>query len=308
VAAPLRGAQWDALAAFAADPALAPHVAKEVAAAGPGYIAAAFSLLPPGRRDGAALAAMLGAALRTPRHVFLARLAGRRVGKAEARILSKLDDVVERRAALALIRLAKGEAAPRLRHMPRLRAAAASLLPTLPRAVAAAAAPVVLASPPTGFEEDIRDSLRLLVRRLQRSAPEQIATLCGEIGRAPSLEALNRVAERWVAQTSPVPVRVPHPVPGTRRLVPLTTRAALADAGRRFRNCLRRTTPDDPVYEWRGRRPALVSLVRDANGLWAIGQIAGPENGDVPHRTRQRIAAPLYRQLAGRLAHTKKPR
>jgi hypothetical protein len=298
--APLCKGQWPALMALAARPALARDLEREFAAAGTGYVNACLSLLAPRPYGNAELAAYLAAALTAPRHRFLARAAGRPVSKAAARILAKLDDATGRRAALAILRLAEDEAAARLRHMRSLCAANAEALPALPRRIAAAAAPAVLAPPATGFDAQDCLELRKLVRLVRRRAPERLAALAADFARARNAEAFDPLADRWRDRIARRPGAFAPPFPGTKRLVPLATRAALRDAGRRFGNCLTHAGPwpRGPVYEWRGRRPALVSLRKDEYGLWGIEEIAGPVNAKVPRGTCARIAKGLHRVIA----------
>jgi hypothetical protein len=83
--------------------------------------------------------------------------------------------------------------------------------------------------------------------------------------------------------------------PGSERLRPLATRAELADASRRYRNCLdgREPDPESHYYEWLGPPGVIVNIVKDSLWGWALdeGRLEGNDLPDGP--VREAITAEL---------------
>jgi hypothetical protein len=93
---------------------------------------------------------------------------------------------------------------------------------------------------------------------------------------------------------------LPQPVfLGTSRLRPLATRAALRDAGARYRNCLRHqvkwaATGTSCYFEWLGQPRAIVEVTRDKLFGWRLDQARLEDNVSVPEPTRTAICAELH--------------
>lgn len=126
-----------------------------------------------------------------------------------------------------------------------------------------------------------------------------------------SLASLRRtheeIGEQYcrVAQTKVIRCRFPRPpVPGTPRIVPLTTPQQLIDEGSQQENCVasyakrveaRRTY----IYRVLAPERATLSLVRTASG-WAVGELLLARNRTVAPRTRKAVESWLsQRQILG---------
>jgi hypothetical protein len=126
------------------------------------------------------------------------------------------------------------------------------------------------------------------------------------LARRDGVEATCEIARRWAESTSAAalfakvgadlsPRSVAPPLPGTDRLVPLASRKDLAEAGRRFRNCLGGRVLDgwNHYYEWRGRPPAVACIVKDHVFGWSLDEALGVENRPIPVETQGELAAEL---------------
>jgi hypothetical protein len=92
-------------------------------------------------------------------------------------------------------------------------------------------------------------------------------------------------------------VREP-PFPGTDRLKPLRTKAEMAEAADRFRNCLRTriryaALGTGAYYEWRETPGAIVEIWQDQLFGWRLDEAKGPRNAPVPAPMREAITAEL---------------
>ena len=118
------------------------------------------------------------------------------------------------------------------------------------------------------------------------------------------------VARRWaLAPTAPALLhqvrediaaqRVEPFHPGSERLRPLATKAALNDAARRYDNCLegREPEPDCQYYEWVGPPGVIVNIVRDSLWGWALEE--GRLAGNVPVAGPERAAITAELQSMG---------
>lgn len=90
----------------------------------------------------------------------------------------------------------------------------------------------------------------------------------------------------------------PPPHPGTARLRPLATKAAIKDAARRFRNCLADRTPHaaagwSAFYEWGGPPGVIVEVSRDHVFGWRLDEARIADNGAVPEPVRDELASEL---------------
>lgn len=142
-----------------------------------------------------------------------------------------------------------------------------------------------------------------------RLSPDQarLVALChGGIVARDGTGRAEKAARRWaLAPTAPALLhqvrediaaqRVEPFHPGSERLRPLATRAALTDAARRYNNCLegREPEPDCHYYEWIGPPGVIVNVVRDSLWGWALeeGRLAG--NAPVGQAERAAITAEL---------------
>jgi hypothetical protein len=90
----------------------------------------------------------------------------------------------------------------------------------------------------------------------------------------------------------------PPPFEGTARLRPLTTKAAMRDAARRYNNCLA-TRINHAVggfaayYEWTGNPGAVVEISRDAIFGWRLEEAKGPNNEALDKHSRASLVAEL---------------
>lgn len=94
------------------------------------------------------------------------------------------------------------------------------------------------------------------------------------------------------------PEPAPPPHPGTARLRPLATKAALKEAARRFRNCLADRGSDAATgwaafYEWEGPPGAIVSISRDHVFGWRLDEARVRGNAAVPEELREEIVSEL---------------
>ncbi len=94
------------------------------------------------------------------------------------------------------------------------------------------------------------------------------------------------------------PEVVAPPFPGTERLRPLLTKAALIDAAQRFKNCLRNhvrwaCSGTSAYYEWMEPPGAVLEITRDRLHGWALDQARLTGNKAVPEPTRTAIVEEL---------------
>lgn len=90
----------------------------------------------------------------------------------------------------------------------------------------------------------------------------------------------------------------PPPHPGTARLRPLATKAAIKDAARRYRNCLADRTAHaaagwSAFYEWDGPPGVIVEVSRDHVFGWRLDEARIADNGPVPEAARDELASQL---------------
>jgi len=90
----------------------------------------------------------------------------------------------------------------------------------------------------------------------------------------------------------------PPPFESTPRLRPLTTKAALREAARRYNNCLATRVTHavggfSAYYEWTGNPGAIVEISRDAIFGWRLEEAKGPNNDALDHDTRASLTAEL---------------
>lgn len=129
--------------------------------------------------------------------------------------------------------------------------------------------------------------------------PISLAALAQRLERAASTASLFRMLIEAIGLER----LAPPPVPGAPWFVPIASVAAIKSAALRFENCLRSRIPDllsgeCAYYEVLGDEPAVVEIVRDAAGLWTIGEIRGHANAPISPALHRRIREYLTRQGA----------
>lgn len=130
----------------------------------------------------------------------------------------------------------------------------------------------------------------VLARRL---APQVLAARVAAWGQAPTPKALFTLVVEDFRRELP-----PAPHPGTERLRPLETAAAIRDAARRYRNCLSdyldsAVDQRAAIYEWRPAPGAVVELRPDTFFGWRLDQARLRNNQAVDEATREAIVAEL---------------
>jgi hypothetical protein len=93
------------------------------------------------------------------------------------------------------------------------------------------------------------------------------------------------------------------PWAGTDKLRPLTTMGQIRDAAAEFENCIAQRTASIITgvryyYVFRGKVPAVVSIEHDHGLGWAVGEILGKQNRQVPQSISEEIKR-LFRQEVG---------
>ncbi len=136
-----------------------------------------------------------------------------------------------------------------------------------------------------------------------------IAEACEALANHADPQAWSSAPLRWSGAATPAallalvredlePDVAAPPSPGTARLVPLTTRAAIRDAAMRYRNCLRGQIRHavggwSAYYEWTGEPGAIVEIHRDPLFGWRFDQARIAGNEPVPEPLRGEIIADL---------------
>jgi len=127
----------------------------------------------------------------------------------------------------------------------------------------------------------------------KRLSPELLAHRVAAWGHAPTSKALFTLVAEDFRRELPPP---PHP--GTERLRPLETVAAIRDAARRYRNCLANYVDhavdrQSAIYEWLPAPGAVVELTPDTFFGWRLDQARLENNRSVDAATREAIVAEL---------------
>ena len=184
--------------------------------------------------------------------------------------------------------LADPKPAKILRHAERIEPVQVRTLCALPRPLrdAGGAAARVTA----GQARLLAEAHALLARRL---SAEVLAQRIAIWTRAPTAKALfNLVADDFRRELP----KAPHP--GTERLKPLETTAAIRDAARRYRNCLASYVDDAidhrcAVYEWLPAPGAVIEVIPDSYFGWRLDQARLENNKSVDEATRAAIIEDL---------------
>lgn len=230
-------------------------------------------------------AAVLGARLR---HAIPALIAAPPPGL--ERLLSRLGEVALDAESYRLLVRLLGRPAPAkvLRHAEAVDTALIHRLAGLPEPMEQAVRLARDLTPETLAV--LREAYDALALRAGRAAAEAAAAGWARAGSLRSLFA--RVRD----DLTPEPPPPPHP--GTGRLRPLASKAAIRDAARRYRNCLAERTPHAAAgwsvfYEWAGPPGVIVEISRDHVFGWRLDQARTADNGPVPEGIRDALVGEL---------------
>lgn len=144
------------------------------------------------------------------------------------------------------------------------------------------------------------------ILRLTEDQCRLLAECFGGIERRDGPDAAAAIAHRWARAHDPAglfrlvgtdlaPAKAKPPFAGTDQLVPLETRDALAEAGRRFRNCLEGRVLDGwtHYYEWRVGKGAVVAISRDHLFGWRLDEALGEGNAVLDPETVRAVETEL---------------
>lgn len=184
--------------------------------------------------------------------------------------------------------LGQRDGAKVLRHEQRISRELVAVLTVLPAALRRAR---IIALTPSRFVAD------LVCRGVKRACGKDeraIARLADRLERARSSVGLFRMLIEAIGLEQ----LAPPPVPGTAWLKPIATVAEIESAALRFENCLKGRIPlllrgKAAYYEVVLAEPAIVEIVRDAQGLWVAGEVRGHANTNISLELWARIRAHL---------------
>lgn len=184
--------------------------------------------------------------------------------------------------------LGETEASKTLRHAPAITRAFVATLAALPQALRR---PRIMAQVPT---LQVADLVARGVKRACGKDEQAIARLGDRLERSRSPQTLIRMLIDAIGLEQ----LAPPPVPGTDWFVPLASSAKIESAALRFENCLKGRIPlmlrgKGAYYEVVGDEPAIVEIVRDATGLWVVGEVRGHANASISGALWERIRAHL---------------
>jgi hypothetical protein len=184
--------------------------------------------------------------------------------------------------------LADPAAAKVLRHAPAIEVQTVLRIAALPPALGGAA-PIAIGLGP-GAVEALQEAYAAVRFRAGQAAADRAAA---RWARARSAKALMAAVKD---DLFPEPAKPPHP--GTDRLRPLATKAALRAAARRYRNCLAELSLYagsgwSAYYEWVGPPGAVLEVSRDAVFGWRLEQARLARNAPVPDALREEIISEL---------------
>jgi len=276
---------------------IAPSYADVVAALWPAPHAA-FLTAPAARRH---LVCLLLANVSDPSVVEVSRLLDLSLRKAIPlvvkpapeglrRALERLGEIAwaaeDYRALVSL--LVDAEPAKTLRHAVQITPETVRTLSALPRQLRDAGGLALRVTPAQAAL--LAEAHALLARRLP--APV-LAERVSAWGRAPVAKTLFSLVAEDFRRDLPPP---PHP--GTERLRPLETAAAIRDAARRYRNCLagyldHAVDQRSAIYEWLPAPGAVIELTPDTYFGWRLDQARLENNKAVDEVTRTAIVDEL---------------
>lgn len=222
------------------------------------------------------------------RRIVAAHVPGAPDGFAEA--LRKLDgqgwsgDELRRLMEL----LADREGAKVLRHAARIDRELVAVLVALPPELRRARIVALLTNRVTA------DLVARGVKRVAHRDAVQTRRLADRIERARSTVGLFRMLIEAIGLEQ----LAPPPVPGTDWFKPIATVSEIESAALRFENCLKGRIPlmlrgKAAYYEVTLEEPAIVEIVRDAQGLWVVGEVRGHANINITPALWARIASHL---------------
>lgn len=184
--------------------------------------------------------------------------------------------------------LREPEAAKTLRHAQAISAGLVETLAALPPALRRLRVVALLPTP-----HHARLATRAILHGLGKS-PDRvvIARLAQRMERAGSTDALFRMLIEEIGLGR----LAPPPIPGTEWLAPIDDVKDMRRAALRFENCLEYRIPgvlsgEAAYYEVLGDEPAIVEIVRGRDGLWAIGEVRGPQNRCISDQLMRRIVS-----------------
>ncbi|MDX2276255.1 MAG: hypothetical protein NW206_12460 [Hyphomonadaceae bacterium] len=184
--------------------------------------------------------------------------------------------------------LSEAEASKTLRHARAITRRFVATLVALPQKLRRSR---IVAHVPT---PQVADLVARGVKRACARDEQAIGRLADRLERARSPQTLIRMLIDAIGLER----LAPPPVPGTDWFVPLASSAKIESAALRFENCLKGRIPlmlwgKGAYYEVVGDEPAIVEIVRDANGLWVAGEVRGHANADISAELWARIRAHL---------------
>lgn len=263
----------------------APHGAFVTAPTARRHLVCLMLAMEPDRRGQVDLAGLLEAPLRKA-----VRLVVDPAPDGLARALERLGEIAwapeDYRALVAL--LSDPKPAKVLRHATQITPAQVQTLSALPGPLREAGGAAVRVS--AGQARLLAEAHDLLAQRLPRTV---LAERTAAWTRASSVKALFNLVADDFRRDLPKP---PHP--GTDRLRPLETAAAIRAAARRYRNCLANYVDAAvdrrcAIYEWLPAPGAVIELTTDPYFGWRLDQARLESNGSVDEATRTAIVEEL---------------
>jgi hypothetical protein len=184
--------------------------------------------------------------------------------------------------------LGEAEASKTLRHAPAISRRFIATLTALPQALRR---PRIVAQAPT---PQVAELVARGVKRACGRDEQVIARLGDRLERSRSPQTLIRKLIDAIGLEQ----LAPPPIPGTDWFVPLASSMKIESAALRFANCLKGRIPlmlrgTGAYYEVVGNEPAIVEIVRDATGLWVVGEVRGHANAEISPELWARIVAHL---------------
>jgi hypothetical protein len=202
--------------------------------------------------------------------------------------------------ALSALLADGGEGMKTLRHAPRIEPRLVAVLGALPPPLRRPR--IVTHVPSASLAELLARGAKRVAHEHDGGAVERTAQ---RLERARSTASLFRMLIEEIGLEK----LAPPPIPGAEWFVPIASVRQIESAALRFQNCLRSRIPAmlagrAAYYEVVGPDPAVVEIVRDAQGLWVVGEVEAPENTPVSPTLWARIRA--YLEQHG--ARTYRPR
>lgn len=147
------------------------------------------------------------------------------------------------------------------------------------------------------------------VPQIGEAAAILIAEASAAIARRDGADVAGAAAKRWASAETLAkliewvrfdlePEVAPPPFPGTERLRPIRSKAALIDAAARYKNCLRNylgcaCSGTSAFYEWSEEPGLVLEIFRDRLHGWALSQARLAGNKPVPEPLREEVVREL---------------